>query len=141
MHTHIKIVAILHIVFGVIGILGGLFILALFGGIAGLVGMNEASADAAIAIPILSGIGGLIAFVAIVLSVPGIIAGAGLLAYKPWARILAIIISAIEILNFPFGTALGFYGIWALLSPEGTALFTGAPAPDRTVPYNPAPRP
>ena len=68
----------------------------------------------------------------LVISVPGIIAGIGLLQYRPWARILTIILSVIELLNFPFGTALGFYGIWALLSPEGAALFRDGMRPVRT---------
>ena len=56
-------------------------------------------------------IGGLIAL----LSVPGIIAGWGLLAGQSWARILMIVLGALDLLNFPIGTALGIYTLWALL--------------------------
>jgi hypothetical protein len=59
----------------------------------------------------------------LLISLPGLIAGVGLLTFQPWARILAIVISAIELPAFPFHTALGVYGLWVLLSNEGTALF------------------
>jgi hypothetical protein len=65
----------------------------------------------------------IVAIILVVCSVPGIIAGWGLLKYKEWARILLIILSALNILNFPFGTALGIYAIWALVQKETIALF------------------
>src|SRR5262245_48638892 len=124
MQTHVKILAILHIVFGALGILVGLGMMALFGGIAGLARMDS---DAALAVPILGAIGGLIFIFSMIVSIPGIIAGIGMLSFKPWARILGIIISILDLIQFPFGTALGFYGIWVLLSREGAALFERPP--------------
>ena len=56
------------------------------------------------------------------LSLPSIIAGAGLLYYKPWARILTLILCFL-LIHIPFGTALGFYGFWVLLSKETLPLF------------------
>lgn len=54
----------------------------------------------------------------VVLSIPGIIAGIGLFKRKEWARILTLIISVLELFNFPLGTAVGVYSIWALVQPE-----------------------
>jgi hypothetical protein len=122
MQTHVKVLATLHIVFGAIGVLIGLGVFAVLGGIAGLVQM-DGDPDAAMAIPILGGVGGLVLFVALLLSVPSIIAGVGLLKFRPWARILTIVLSILELLNVPFGTALGVYGLWVLFTPEGTQLF------------------
>jgi len=59
--------------------------------------------------------------------VPGLIGGIGLLRHKPWARILLIILSAIWLLEFPVGTALGAFGLWVLLSRDGQALFVVPP--------------
>jgi hypothetical protein len=126
MADHIKIVAILHIVFGSLAVLGGLVVLAVFGGIATMIGASG-SADAMPAVPIVGGIGGIIALVLFVLGVPGVIAGIGLLKFRPWARILGIIISALDLIHVPFGTALGVYGLWALLSREGEQLFQNPP--------------
>ena len=63
----------------------------------------------------------------VVLSLPGIIAGIGLLKLQPWARILAIVISALDLLNVPIGTALGVYGLWVLLQAETERLFAQRP--------------
>jgi hypothetical protein len=128
MQNHVKILGILHIVFGALGIVVGFGLLALFGGIAGIVGMNADSDDAEIAVPILGGIGGLIFAFTALLSIPGIVAGIGLLHFKPWARILAIVISILSLLHIPIGTALGFYGIWVLFSRDGQVLFERPPA-------------
>jgi len=59
----------------------------------------------------------------IVISLPGIIAGIGLLKYRPWARILAIIIGVLHLLSFPFGTALGVYTLYVLLNAEAPSIF------------------
>ena len=59
----------------------------------------------------------------LVLSVPGIIAGVGLLSYQPWARILTIVLSILDLISIPFGTALGIYGLWVLFTTEGARLF------------------
>ena len=126
MADHIKIVAILHIVLGSLTILGGLAVLTIFGGIATLIGVSG-SADAMPAVPIVGGIGGIIFLVLCFIGVPGVIAGIGLLKFRPWARILAIIVSGLDLIHVPFGTALGIYGLWALLSPEGQMLFRNPP--------------
>jgi hypothetical protein len=128
MATHVKALGILHIVFGCLGILLGLAALALFGGLAALIGMKEGSPDALVGMGVL-GIVGVAGFlVLLLLSLPGLIAGFGLMAFKPWARILTIVLSAIELLNVPFGTALGLYGFWVLLHPETEVLFGLRPA-------------
>jgi hypothetical protein len=123
MRDHVRIVAILHIVFGALGVLAGLLILGLLGGIGSVVAAFGQSPDAEIAAPILTLIGGFVCVLLLVLSVPGIVGGAGLLKYQPWARILMIVISALDLLNFPFGTALGVYGLWVLLQTETERLF------------------
>jgi hypothetical protein len=123
MATHVKTLGILHIVFGCLGILIGLGALVFFGGLAALVGIKDGSHDALIGMGVL-GILGMAGFLLLlVLSLPGLIAGFGLMAFKPWARILTIVLSAIELLNVPLGTALGLYGFWVLLHPETEVLF------------------
>jgi len=128
MATHIKIVAILHIVLGGLTILAGIALLIVFGGLAGLVGGAARSDEALVAVPILGGIGGVICIVLFVLGVPGVVAGIGLLEFRQWGRILGIIVSALDLIHVPFGTALGIYGLWALLSREGELLFLNPPA-------------
>jgi hypothetical protein len=128
MAQHVKILGILHIVFGALGALFALLMMTFFGGIAGLVHMNAEAADAAVAAPVLVLIGGVVMIFILLLSIPGIIAGFGLLHFQPWARILTIVLSALELLHVPFGTALGIYGLWVLLSRDGELLFRRPPA-------------
>ncbi|MCB0193808.1 MAG: hypothetical protein KDJ65_17800 [Anaerolineae bacterium] len=45
-------------------------------------------------------------------------AGYGLLQLKNWARILAIVLAALNILNFPLGTILGGIILYYLLADE-----------------------
>jgi hypothetical protein len=122
MATHVKVLGVLHIVLGGLGILAGIIVLAIFGGVAGIVGASGEE-GAHVAVPILGGIGGLVFLLAMALSVPGLVAGIGLLAFRPWARILTIVLSAIHLLNVPVGTAVGIYGLWALLNRETERLF------------------
>jgi hypothetical protein len=62
-------------------------------------------------IPLLEGV----ATVLLILAAAGIIAGWGLLARQPWARMLAIVLGAVSLVDVPFGTILGIYTLWALL--------------------------
>jgi hypothetical protein len=57
------------------------------------------------------------------LSILGMVGGIGLLAYKPWARYLVIIVSGLECLAMPFGTIYGVYALWVLLKDETIKLF------------------
>jgi len=59
-----------------------------------------------------------IAVLLLVMVIPGILAGWGLLQGKPWARVLTIVLSALNLLSVPIGTALGIYGLWLLTQPE-----------------------
>ncbi len=51
-------------------------------------------------------------------SVAGLLAGWGLLNYRPWARTLTLILGIISLIHVPFGTALGIYTLWVLLPAE-----------------------
>ena len=48
-------------------------------------------------------------------AVLGLAAGAGLLQRQPWARLLAIIMAFLNLMDMPLGTALGVYTLWVLL--------------------------
>jgi len=122
MQTHVKVLAVLHIVFGALGVLIGLGVFAVMGGVAGLVHM-DGDPDSAAVVPLLGIIGAFVLVILLVLSVPGIIAGVGLLSYQPWARILTIVLSVLHLLSIPFGTALGIYGLWVLFNTNGARLF------------------
>jgi hypothetical protein len=118
MRTHIKIVAWLYIVMGLLGILLALVVGALIAG-GGLISGDDTAIRVTTIVSII--LGGLV----ILLSVPGVVAGIGLLSFKPWARILAIILSVLNLPGFPIGTLVGIYALWALLDSESSRLFEG----------------
>jgi hypothetical protein len=60
-----------------------------------------------------------IGFLLMASAVVGIITGWGLLERQPWARMLAIVLGCINLIDMPFGTALGVYTLWVLL-PAGS---------------------
>jgi hypothetical protein len=129
MITHVKLLGILFIALGVLGLIGVLVIALVFGGAAGIVSMAAHDPEAtAIAVPVLGTVGTAIGGLILILSLPDILVGIGLLERRSWARILGIILSLVGLLHFPFGTIVGVYGLWVLLSPETEALFRqGAP--------------
>jgi len=111
MEKHINIVAALHIGFSILGLVVGGFLFTLFF----LLGDFVNDTDAQLVMNIIAKV--IMVFV-IILSVPGIIAGIGLMKRKEWARILTLILSVLDLINFPIGTAVGAYSIWALVQPE-----------------------
>jgi hypothetical protein len=126
MAQHVKILGILHIVFGAMGVFGAMIVLLIFGGISAFVGMSDRSTD--LPAPILGLIGGFVFILVLALSLPGLIIGIGLVQFRPWARMGGIILSAFDLLGFPFHTALGVYGLWVLLNRETEQMFGVPPA-------------
>jgi hypothetical protein len=125
MDTHVKVVAVLFLVLGGLGVLGALALMAVFGGAAGIVGMAAEGEEAALAIPIIGFTGTMLTAFLLLLSLPGVIAGFGMLAYKPWARILGIVLAAINLINIPIGTIFGVYALFVLLHKDSERLFAG----------------
>jgi hypothetical protein len=119
MEKHITTVAALHIGLSIFGIIIGAFIFIFLTAI-GFVSRDEE------ALVILAAIGTIVSIFLFVLSVPGIIGGIGLLKRKEWARILILVVSAIDLINIPIGTALGVYSIWVLVNDETVKLFSAA---------------
>ena len=126
MRDHIRTLAYLHIVLGALGLLAALIVLLIFGGVAGIVGAaNPNDVDAwRVAIPVIGIVGIVIFVIVLLLSIPGLILGYGLLRSRPWSRILGIVLSALNLLHVPIGTALGIYGLWVLLQADTERLLS-----------------
>ncbi len=129
MTSHVRVLAILQIVYASVGLLLGLVVAFTFGGIAAIVGFSAPLDDSVVAVPILTVIGGVAASIIIMLSLPRLIAGIGLLKYRPWGRILTLVVSILGVVDFPIGTGLGAYALWVLLHRETLPLFGEAPQP------------
>ena len=80
--------------------------------------------DAAFALPIIGITGITLVTFLVLLSLPGIIIGIGLLRLRPWSRIAAIVLSILSLAMMPVGTLVGVYGLWVLFNRETERLFT-----------------
>jgi hypothetical protein len=123
METHVKVLGVLNIVFSALGLCLAALLSLIFAGSAAVVAAN-ADPDARIAIPIIGLTGSALVGFLLVLSLPGLIVGIGILKRKPWARIGGIVVGLLSLIAIPFGTVLGVYALWVLFSPETERLFT-----------------
>lgn len=116
MEKHINVVAALQIGLSIFTLLVVILAYTVFNVIGSFIDEPEGKM-------VLSIIGNVIAGFLVFVSIPGLIAGIGLYRRKEWARILTIVISVIILFNFPLGTAIGIYSIWAMVQPETVAAF------------------
>ena len=108
---HLTLLSVLFLTFDSILLLVGIGFLSGSSLIGYLI--NDATAST-----VLSYIGTGVGTLLLIISIPGIITGIGLILRKSWSRIMALILCAIKLFSFPFGTALGIYGIWLLMQNE-----------------------
>ena len=116
MNKHVTILGILFISFSCLLCIGGI-VFSLVVPMAGNISGND------VVMRITSIIGDTLGTVLIIMSMPGIVGGIGLLKRKYWARILILVLCFLSLLSIPFGTALGIYGIWILLKSETIEIF------------------
>ena len=108
MQLHVTILGWLYVVGHAIFLAIGAFLFILLTGL----GMVVDDADARLILPI---VGTAIGVLLMLLGLPGLIAGYGLLTARPWARILALVIGILNLVNVPIGTIIGAYACWVLL--------------------------
>ena len=58
----------------------------------------------------------------VIFSIPGLLAGVGLIKHRHWARMLGIIMSIFNLLTFLHGTVIGIYSMMVLFDPEAVRL-------------------
>ena len=121
MDQHVPILGWLYVVCHAIFLAIGAFVFLLLIGLAPVTGEAEA-------MWVLTLVGTTVGLLMAALGLPGLVAGYGLLTRKPWARILAIVVGILNLVNFPVGTAIGLYTLWVLTQSAATEYFA-APAP------------
>ncbi|MGZ8851583.1 MAG: hypothetical protein ACXW3E_14820 [Thermoanaerobaculia bacterium] len=121
MEQHVRALGVIYVIFGILGVLLGIALLVLLGGIGAASGDREAWW-------IMGGIGFFVGAIIAILSIPTIVAGIGLQRFRPWARILALILAVLHIFSFPLGTAVGVYAFWVLLNERTQPLFAPVPS-------------
>lgn len=113
--NHVRIVSLLTLVGGIFGLLPGIVTLLVAAGL-----MSAPFFGSPGELWIAGSIMGIITIFLFMIGLPAVIAGFGLLARKPWARVLTIVIAIFNLFGFPIGTLLGAYQLWVLAMNEET---------------------
>lgn len=120
MDTHVRQLGLLNIVFGALSLIVTVSVLIAYGGPSEL---HESAGDLGFVV-----VGSVIFH--LLIAIPCIIGGLYLRSFVQWSRDIVIVTSALNLLNPPFGSMIGGYGLWVLFTPESDPLFS-APPPDR----------
>lgn len=118
---HVKIVGWLHIAGSGLTLLVGAFLLMFLPALGAAAGDPEAAT-------VLGILGPAFCFFLVAISLPGLLAGYGLLKRRSWARVLAIVVSIFKLVNFPIGTAVGGYTLWVLFQDSAADYFVALKA-------------
>src|SRR5215207_7167476 len=97
MRDHLKILGWLYAASGGLVLLLAVLFGTLFG-MAGIVAGGEQGGA------LIGGLGFAFALFIAAMGIPSLVCGWALLNYKPWARVLGIVLSALQLANFPVGT-------------------------------------
>ncbi len=111
---HVTLLGVFHIVYHAIAFVAGIGIMVLFSSLAAISGDPQANA-------VLSTIGAVVGTILVMVAIPGIIGGIGLLRGHSWARVVALIVGGLDLFDIPIGTALGIYTFWVLMRDEVVA--------------------
>jgi len=117
MKKHVTVVGAIQIGFAILGLIAAVAVFFALNFARSMAGDDETGQMVlrflSISIPILL----------LFLSTLGLVGGIGLLAFKPWARYLVIVVAALGCLNIPIGTLKGVYFLWVLLQDDTVKLF------------------
>lgn len=117
MKKHVTVVGAIQIGFGILSLIGAVVVFFALTFAKGFAGGDEVGQTVlrfiSVSLPLLIGF----------MATLALVGGIGLLAYKPWARYLVIVVAALGCLFIPIGTLSGVYALWVLLQDDTIKLF------------------
>ena len=125
MKSHVDFLGVLFIVWGLLTVLVGVSTLALGVGAAALITSASRGGGGEVAAGITAAAFAALALIAILWGTAHVIVGVPLRRCTPWSRLIALMLGSVDLLLLPYGTALGVYALYVLLSEKGKALFNG----------------
>lgn len=111
LERHLRILGILWVVIGILFLMPAIALTTL-SGVVHIAIPATAQVGRYVGPLVMSIIGGSL----FILAAGGILVGWGLMTHQSWARIVAVILGILALFHPPFGTALGIYTLWVLLS-------------------------
>jgi hypothetical protein len=124
---HIDLLATLWNLWGALGLLVGLSLLLLAAGAA--VPLVELGGRAAVAAGVAAALFASTGIVALVWGGAHVWAGRLVRRRSPLGRLISLALAVVNLLVLPFGTALGIYALWVLLTEEGRSPFVARAVP------------
>ena len=121
--SHVDLVGVLFILWGLLTTLVGLSTLALGVGALALIGSETPDGTGQFAAGVVATAFTTLALIAIVWGASHVVVGMPLRRRRPWSRVLALTLGSVDLVLLPYGTALGCYTLWALLNEGGKRLF------------------
>jgi len=115
---HVPVLGMLHLVGGAFSVLMGAFVFLFLTGIGNIAAIEDPMAPR-----ILTLVGLSVGVLLVVLGLPGMAAGYGLLKRRSWARGLAVAVGVLNLVNVPIGTLIGIYTLVVLMQDEATEYF------------------
>lgn len=131
MNGQVDFLGILFVVWGLLTTIVGLSTLAL--GVAAVALLASADGGSRFAAGLTAALFTVLAVIAIVWGIAHVAVGVPLRRRRAWARLIALMLGSVDLLLLPYGTALGVYALWVLLSEHGKAAFTAPAAPAHPV--------
>jgi hypothetical protein len=119
--SHVDLLGILFIIWGLLTTLVGISTLALGVAAAALV---TSRAGSSVAAGVTAATFTALALMAMAWGIVHVVVGIPLRRRQPWARLIALMLGSVDLVLLPYGTALGAYALWVLLNEKGKALFT-----------------
>jgi hypothetical protein len=121
---HVTIVGVCHILLNLCGVVSALFAMSVYFFGASALGLAVGQEDTGVAAGIFGvmvGFGGILGCLALVPSLPGFVAGVGVLRRRAWARWTLVVVGALQLFSPVF--PLGIYTLWVLLNERTEFLF------------------
>jgi hypothetical protein len=124
MSSHVEFVAVLMIVWGALTTIVGLSTLALGVAAAALFASANGEGGGQFAAGLTAATFTALAMIAILWGLIHVAVGVPLRRRRHWSRLGALMLGSVDLALLPYGTALGAYTLWTLLSEDGKRLFT-----------------
>jgi hypothetical protein len=122
-NSHVDLVALLLILWGLLTTLIGLSTLALGVGAVAIIASGAAERGGQFAASLTAAAFTTLALIAILWGLAHVAVGFPLRRRRPWSRVLALTLGSMDLVLLPYGTALGCYALWALLRESGKREF------------------
>ena len=123
MDRHVRILSVLSRLWGGLALVMGVSLLCLAGGAAVLLQQPQPSGVVGIAAGLAAGSFLIVGLMVLAWGGASLWCGALLRRHAPLGRYLGLGLGLLNLLVLPFGTALGAYALWVLLTPTGRSLF------------------